>query len=184
MIARSIACALLLVTATAVAAQQPYAGQQTREIKALSGEEVDQYLAGAGMGYARAAELNGYPGPMHVLDLADQLALTPLQRDRVAALMKTHKADARALGLKVVEAERALDALFRSGKATDAALTTRVRAAAAAQGDYRLAHLETHRRLRAMLTPEQVAQYGVLRGYSAGAGASAHGAASGSTHRH
>jgi Spy/CpxP family protein refolding chaperone len=184
MIARSIFCALLLITATAEAAQQPYAGEQAREVKALSGEEISQYLSGAGMGYAKAAELNGYPGPMHVLELSDQLALTPVQRDRVAALMKTHKAEARALGLKVVEAERSLDALFRGGTTTDASLAARVHAAAAARGNYRLAHLETHRRLRAMLTPEQVARYSALRGYSAAADGSAHGAASGSAHRH
>ena len=31
--------------------------------------------AGRGMGLALAAELNGYPGPAHVLELADKLDL-------------------------------------------------------------------------------------------------------------
>ena len=43
------------------------------EVNALSPDEVQQYLAGAGMGYAKAAELNHFPGPMHVLELADKL---------------------------------------------------------------------------------------------------------------
>jgi len=37
------------------------AEQETREIKALSTEEVDGYLKGEGMGLAKAAELNGFP---------------------------------------------------------------------------------------------------------------------------
>jgi hypothetical protein len=54
-------------------ALSPYTGQERREIKALSNEEIDRYLSGDGMGLAKAAELNHYPGPRHVLELADQL---------------------------------------------------------------------------------------------------------------
>lgn len=43
------------------------------ELQALTPEEVEQYRAGAGMGYAKAAELNHFPGPMHVLELAGPL---------------------------------------------------------------------------------------------------------------
>jgi Spy/CpxP family protein refolding chaperone len=153
---------------------QPYAGQDTREVKALSQEEVKQYLSGSGMGYARAAELNHYPGPMHVLELADELQLTAEQRQRTRALMDAHKSDARALGRSVVDAESALDALFRSSNVSEADLAAQVRAVAAAQGDYRLSHLETHRRTRALLTPEQIARYDSLRGYGAGGTAAAH----------
>jgi len=51
----------------------PYVGQEQREIKSLSPDEVKDYLAGKGMGLAKAAELNHYPGPAHVLELASQL---------------------------------------------------------------------------------------------------------------
>ena len=54
----------------------PYAGQQARSIKSLSAEDVAALLKGEGMGMAKAAELNGYPGPVHVLTLADELRLT------------------------------------------------------------------------------------------------------------
>ncbi|MGH7485986.1 MAG: hypothetical protein ACREMY_10365, partial [bacterium] len=57
----------LLVTVGALAAT-PYAGQQSREIKALSQEEAAGLLAGKGMGFAKAAELNGFAGPAHVLE--------------------------------------------------------------------------------------------------------------------
>jgi Spy/CpxP family protein refolding chaperone len=152
-----------------LAQHQPYAGQQAREIKALSPEEVKQYLAGAGMGYARPAELNRYPGPMHVLELADQLELTPGQRARTLDLMEAHKAEARAIGARRVESERALEALFRSGRVDEAALAGSVREAAALEGEFRLAHLETHRRMRALLNDEQVARYTRLRGYAGAA---------------
>lgn len=108
--------AMSLLTATAQAQHQPYAGEQSREIKALSPDEVKQYLSGAGMGYAKAAELNQFPGPMHVLELADKLGLSAQQRVEVKRLMDAHKAEARAIGARFVESERALDALFRGGK--------------------------------------------------------------------
>ena len=149
-------------------AARPYAGVQSREIKALSAEETRQYLAGAGMGYAKPAELNGYPGPMHVLENADGLALTPEQRKQTTALMQAHKEDAKAIGAKLVAAERELDALFRSKTAERAALEKAVSAAAQMQASYHLSHLETHLRMRDLLTPEQIAQYDVLRGYVGG----------------
>lgn len=158
--------AALALAAPAAAQHHGYAGQETRSIKALSNEEMNQYLSGAGMGYAKAAELNNYPGPMHVLELADKLGLTAEQRTATAKLMKAHKAEARALGARVVEAERALDDLFRSGKASEGTLAQAVARAAAVQGEYRLAHLETHRRMRALLSHEQVARYDELRGYA------------------
>ncbi|HYG54430.1 MAG TPA: periplasmic heavy metal sensor [Burkholderiales bacterium] len=144
----------------------PYAGQHGRDIKALSAEEVKQYMAGAGMGYARAAELNHFPGPMHALDLADPLNLSPEQRVAAEKLMAAHKAEARSIGAKLVEAERALDALFRSGKVTPDALELAVNRSAALQGAYRLSHLETHRRMRELMTAEQVRRYDELRGYA------------------
>jgi Spy/CpxP family protein refolding chaperone len=160
----------LSVAAPAAAQHQHYAGEEKREIKALSAEETKQYLAGAGMGYAKAAELNSYPGPMHVLELADKLALTPEQRSATAKLMDAHKAEARKIGTKLVDAERTLDSLFRNGSASEESLARAVAQAAALEGEYRLAHLETHRRMRALLTDEQVARYDVLRGYRADAG--------------
>jgi hypothetical protein len=160
-----VAC--LLAAGGAVHAQhQPYGGQQSRDIKGLSAQEIEQYRAGAGMGYAKAAELNRYPGPMHVLELADRLKLSPAQRTATKQLMDAHKAEARTIGAKLVEAEMRLEALFRSGKVEEAGLAKAVGEAAALQGEYRLSHLETHRRMRALLSEEQVARYDQLRGYA------------------
>lgn len=167
----------LLLAATPAFAQhaQPYAGQHGREVKSLSAEEVRQYLDGAGMGYAKPAELNSYPGPLHVLELADELKLTAGQRAQTQALRDAHQAQARAIGAKRVESERALDALYATGQMDEAALAGAVRAAAVLEGEYRLSHLETHRRMRALLTDEQVARYNRLRGYGAGEGGHQHG---------
>ncbi len=160
--------AIIAVTPAAAHSQHaPYAGQEKRDIKALSADETKQFLSGAGMSYALAAELNRFPGPMHVLELADRLALTPSQRASTERLMATHKSEARAVGGKLVEAERALDRLFVSGKVSEAALAEHVRAVAGLQGDYRLSHLDTHRRMRDILTAEQIRRYDELRGYAA-----------------
>lgn len=148
---RAVVMAALLVAGSA--------GAQDRE---------KQYLEGAGMGYARAAELNHFPGPMHVLELADPLKLTSEQRDATRSLMDTHKAQARALGAEVVAAERELERLFRSGKVDEAVLARAARTAAALEGEYRLSHLETHRRMRDLLDAEQVKRYDELRGYASG----------------
>ncbi len=72
-----ISAALLLTSAAVANAQTPYAGMQTRPIKALSEQQMADLSAGRGMGLALAAELNGYPGPVHVLELADKLNLSP-----------------------------------------------------------------------------------------------------------
>lgn len=157
--------ALLVLSGAASAQHEGYAGQQDRDIKALSADEVKQYLSGAGMGYARPAELNHFPGPMHVLELADELGLSPVQRDATKRLMDAHKAEARAIGAKLVDAERDLEAVFRGGAAAGPALAEAVRQAAVLEGEYRLSHLDTHRRMRAMLTDEQVTRYDRLRGY-------------------
>src|SRR5258708_16662019 len=154
---------------------QPYAGQQQRDIKALSAQEIEQYLSGAGMGYAKAAELNSYPGPAHVLELADSLSLTAEQRAATRRLMEQHRAEAKAIGAKRVASEQVLEALFREGRASPAELAAAVRAAASLDGEYRLSHLETHRQMRALLTDDQVARYDRLRGYAVAQAVSAHG---------
>jgi len=142
-----------------------YAGEQSRDIKALSEDEVKGYLAGAGMGFAKAAELNGHPGPMHALEHAEALALTAAQRSAIEALMKRHKEEARALGAEVVRAERELDRLFAERRASPALIDAKLADVAAAQARVRGSHLKTHLETTVLLTPEQIARYATLRGY-------------------
>ena len=150
-------------------APSPYADETGRTIKALSPQEADDLLAGRGMGLARAAELNGYPGPKHVLELADDLALTPQQRAEAERLRTTVMAEARALGAQIVEMERHLDALFAEGRATPEAVDRMAAHVGEVRGQLRAAHLRAHVAMRAALTPEQIAAYDRLRGYTDGA---------------
>jgi len=163
-----VAALAALVPGLAPAQHSAYSGQEDRLIKALSDDEIKQYRSGAGMGYARAAELNAYPGPMHVLELAAALGLSPEQRSDTKQLMDAHKAEASAIGAKLVEAERTLDRLFAGAKLDQPGLASQVRTVAALYGEYRLSHLETHRRMHAILTSEQVRRYDELRGYAGG----------------
>lgn len=148
------------------AAGSPYAGLQTREIKALSPEDTRLLLEGHGMRLALPAELNGYPGPTHVLELADELQLDAGQRQGTQALLDAHKAAARALGARVVEAERALDRAFAGGQASVEEVARLTREAGQLQAELRAEHLRTHLAQRALLTPHQIAQYQRLRGYT------------------
>jgi hypothetical protein len=143
----------------------PYAAEAAREIKALSPGEVESLLEGRGMGLARAAELNRYPGPLHVLELAEALALTPEQRRRTQQAREAMLEEARALGAAIVEQERGLDRLFATGQADDAAVTGRVSEIARLQGALRTIHLRAHLEMRRVLSPQQIERYAVLRGY-------------------
>lgn len=145
----------------------PYAGDVTRPIKALSGAEIDAYLTGAGMGLARAAELNHYPGPRHVLDLGEEMGLTPDQRRATERLMASVQVKAQSLGRRVVDAEAALDAAFATGRADEEEIADRVREIATLMGELRLTHLSAHIEMRRILEPEQIARYVRLRGYTA-----------------
>jgi len=167
--------ALALIAASGAAAQHsPYAGQHVRELKALSPEQIRQYESGAGMGYARAAELNQYPGPMHVLELAEALRLETRQSEAIRALMAEHRREAAAIGKALVAAERELDAMFAATEITAENLAAGVARIAEIDGRYRLSHLETHRRTRALLTGHQVKLYDELRGYGQRGAAGSH----------
>ena len=110
-----LGCALALLAISPTArSQSPYVGQESREIKALSPQEISDYLSGKGMGLAKAAELNGYPGPAHVLELSAQLELTPEQKTKTEVLFETMQSRAIPLGKELVQEERALDRLFAS----------------------------------------------------------------------
>ena len=145
----------------------PYAGEQTRAIKALSPAQIDDLRAGRGMAMALPAELNGYPGPSHVLEWADALQLTPAQRQETSSLMARMKVQARSLGEEVIQAEEALDGLFRSGRMLDEeTMAGAVERAALAQGRLRAAHLSYHLAMAKLLNAEQRSQYNRLRGYT------------------
>lgn len=161
-----LGCLLILFARSANAAPpSPYVGQESRAIKALSPQDISDLLSGKGMGLAKAAELNGYPGPAHVLELAVQLDLTPEQKIKTEALFKKMQARAITLGKELVEEERALDRLFASRAVDSENLGQSLARIGRLQGEVRQVHLYTHVEQTALLTPAQVEKYNQLRGY-------------------
>ena len=150
------------------AAESPYAGMQQRAVKALSERQIADLRAGRGMGLALPAELNGYPGPAHVLELADALQLSDDQRARTKALFAAMTAETIPIGERILAEETLLDRLFGAKQVTRAALDDAASRIASAQGDLRAAHLRYHLSMRDMLAPEQVTRYAELRGYTTG----------------
>lgn len=147
----------------------PYAGHEARQIKALSQQEIDDLKAGNGSGMALAAELNGYPGPRHVRDMGPRLGLTPVQQAKVDLLAKDMEAEAVRLGQRIIEAERDLNRLFATQRVDEPALADATAEIAGLRGQLRLTHLRYHLKTKALMTPDQVARYETLRGYSASA---------------
>ena len=161
-----VAGALALSSGLALAEPQPYAGLEARPVKALSDGEIADLKAGRGMGLALPAELNGYPGPIHVLELAERLGLTTEQRAAVEALFAAMKAEAVPLGERLIAEETALDRQFADRTVTRATLSEATAAIAGTRARLREAHLKYHLATAEVLRPEQVRRYGELRGYA------------------
>ena len=154
--------------ANAAFAQTPYTGMQARPIKALSDQQVADLQAGRGMGLALAAELNGYPGPSHLLELANQLGLSDGQQRRIQGLFEAMKAEAIPIGERLISQEKALDTLFATHTATPEAIAAATAMIGDTQAKLRAAHLKYHLSTVELLQPAQVQRYAELRGYAAG----------------
>lgn len=166
------ACAVFLFAAlssTAMAqSSQPYSGMQSRAIKALNDQQVADLRAGRGMGLALAAELNGYPGPSHLLELSDKLGLTPDQHSALMGMFDAMKAETIPIGENLIAQEERLDRLFAEQTVSAERLKESTRNIGETQALLRNAHLSYHLQARAILRPSQIRQYAELRGYGAG----------------
>lgn len=158
----------LLLPSLSGAETAPYAGQDQRDIAALSAQDVDDLLAGRGWGFAKSAELNGYPGPAHVLEMAEALSLTTSQRAAVQAVFDGMNAQARALGADFVAAERRLDAAFQAREVDADLLAALVTEAGRLEAELRAVHLQAHLQTLPLMERHQVALYNQARGYGGG----------------
>jgi Spy/CpxP family protein refolding chaperone len=164
---------ILLCVATNASAQhqhdsknhQPYADLKGRDIKALSQQQINDLKAGKGMSLALAAELNGYPGPAHVLELADQLKLNEQQKKRMQEMFKAMTKETRTLGIMVIEEEKKLNKLFKNKLANEQNLKEATLKIGEAQAKLREAHLRYHLLTTVILSKEQIDNYNRLRGY-------------------
>ena len=165
MIRVSVLLVAALLLAPLAVAQSPYAGEESRAIKSLSEKEKAALERGAGMGMARIAELNHYPGPRHVLELATELELTDSQIEETEDLFANVKISAVELGRQIVEAEAELDGMFSDGSVTPESLETAVLEIGEMRARLRHVHLDAHLQQAAILSPEQIEAYDSLRGY-------------------
>lgn len=144
------------------------------EIKALPASDIAGLLAGKGMGYGKAAELNGYPGPKHVLELSKELSLTPEQQKKTQAIFAQMEAAAKKLGAELVAAEVALDHAFKNKTINESSLSEHTRKIGEIEARLRAVHLAAHLQQASVMSDVQIKQYMVLRGYE-DAGAHGHG---------
>ncbi len=148
------------------AAATPYAGFEQRDIKSLSEQDLVELREGSGWGLALAAELNGKPGPSHLLELSEPLQLTPEQVTAIEQIYAEMKAQAQLAGERYIEAEAAIEAGFRQDQLSPEKLRELITTAAQARADLRYVHLSRHLETPPLLTPEQIERYNTLRGYT------------------
>src|SRR6266446_3114274 len=161
-----VACGLVAAGFSGMRAEtSPYAGMQDRGLKARSEQQIADLRGGRGMGMALAAELNGYPGPTHVLELASALDLSEAQRGRTQALFEEMQKTAMPLGNEVLAKETELDEAFASGRIDDASLHKILADIGRLQGELRYTHLKYHLAMWGVVNPDQIAAYDRLRGY-------------------
>jgi hypothetical protein len=157
---------VILVSAGVLAQDHhPYAEMELRGIKGLSAERVADLRAGRGMGLALPAELNGYPGPAHVLENADALRLTADQRARTQALFYATKAEAVAIGEQLFEQMRKLDRLFADRRIEASSLQSITREIGLTEARLRQTHLKYHLAMVGVLSQSRVEAYRKIRSY-------------------
>jgi len=165
----AISIALVLGTGASVAqSHHPYAGLESRQIKALSEQQIADLRAGRGMSMALPAELNGYPGPLHVIEHASALALTASQLAQMQRLYGEMKGEAVELGERLIAQEAALDRQFSNHIVTGATLAETTAAIGKTQSALRATHLRYHLLTVEALTADQLSRYSALRGYNDG----------------
>jgi Spy/CpxP family protein refolding chaperone len=166
-----LATALLLagcsqpLAAPATTTANPYVPLAESPVRGLTPEEIEAIRTGAGMRLALPAELNGYPGPKHILELAEPLGLDEATRARVQDLYDRTNAAAREAGDELLARWEALDNAFRAGGLDEATLRMLVERVDGQNAEVRFIHLRAHLEADGLLTEHQKALYAELRGY-------------------
>jgi Spy/CpxP family protein refolding chaperone len=143
-----------------------YVGEENRQIKSLSPDDIAELRRGGGWGLAKAAELNGVPGPAHILEMETEIGLSAEQKSRVQQLFENMKAQAVVLGERLIDLESELNAAFANRTIDQAQLEKSVEEIAKVRAELRIVHLSTHLQTPNILNGEQIALYNRLRGYS------------------
>jgi hypothetical protein len=143
-----------------------YAGQEERLIKSLSLDDISELKRGGGWGLAKAAELNGVPGPAHLLEMKDEIPLDNVQVAAITTIYEKMKSQAIEQGDRLIALELELENHFLNGTITDAILRSSLDAIAEVRKELRYIHLATHLKTPEILSEAQIKKYNALRGYS------------------
>ena len=143
-----------------------YAGQEKRVIKSLSPDDIAELRRGGGWGLAKAAELNGVPGPAHLLEMKEKILLTKTQVSAISKIYTEIKSKAIKQGERLITLEQELERHFKTRSMTDATLRSSLAAIAEARKELRYIHLATHLKTPKILSAAQIKNYNTLRGYS------------------
>ena len=146
--------------------QSPYAGQETRAIKSLSSSDIDALENGRGWGLAKAAELNGVPGPAHVLEMKEAIALSTEQEQRIKALFTDMQQQAIPLGRRLIELEKVLNESFAKKTINKETLRQQLDQITRTRAELRYVHLVAHLETPTILSAQQIEKYNNLRGYA------------------
>ena len=150
----------IAVTAAAAAASAQHghggAGAEGHQMAQACATEFEKVVGeGRGFGLAFAADQNGYPGPMHVLELRDRLKLTADQEAKARDLMHAMFAESHPKSVRLLEAEAKLRRLFAERAADEAAVRAAVAEVERARSEVRLVHLLAHLKTRDLLSEDQ-----------------------------
>lgn len=129
--------------------------------------DKEALLKGLGMGLAFSAEENNYPGPKHVLEFKEQLALNRDQIKKAETLENLVSISAIAKGEEIVQAEEELNKMFEAGTINEKTLRPKLEQIGKLRADLRFIHLQAHLRMKQILTADQIKRYNELRGHEA-----------------
>ena len=109
-----ISILFIIINANASASWQKshYVDQTQNEIKAISNKDLMGLKRGYGTpfgGMAKAAELNGLPGPRHVLDLKNELNLSQETVRKIDDIFHKMASQAKLLGQELIAIESKMD---------------------------------------------------------------------------
>ena len=152
--------------ATAESLHSKYKGQENRIIKSLSMSDIEELEKGGGWGLAKAAELNGVPGPLHIIEMADKIGLSKDQKQKIQVLYNEMNAEAVALGKTLITLETKLNNAFAEKSIDEIKLVDYVNEIEQVTAKLRIAHLSTHLKTPNILTKHQIMLYNQLRGYA------------------
>src|SRR5262249_51616579 len=112
---------------------------------------------------AFVADQEGYPGPLHVLELKHHLRLSADQEREMRQLMDAMFTRSRPASARLLAAERRLRALFAERTADEVTVQRAVADVEPLRSEVRSIHLLTHVRTRDVLTDEQRRLYHAAR---------------------